>query len=502
MSNIGIIIGTGPFGEDSLYKSPWIRYISGRHHIFVTSRIKPAIHYNDNLRKVIGDEEFVTIRSMVSEIELNSSLFETIYDSSFLKRELSPKEIIEAEDFLGVSLDFLTDLNSSMKNRSGDDDHFIIRRRLFAAQLVYYFRDFFHRNEINILMNTIEDDVVSTIAHYVARKMGIIIIGSVWGRFPGRGIMFAKNFSDVCLWNTSKVNWSEIESLYEASTIAGRDVLERNRGHWDLLSFPNRLEGFSILGEYDNYVRQIRRMLPNEELVFRDFSGGNLWRAYLDFSVKFLRKMIVRGYFENPPTNEDFFLFPLHYTIDAQITFREPFIDQMRLVESVSRSLPISYKLYLKPHPHYFGTDSRIADLKRMSRLENVRIINPEIPSVDLMMRSKGVITINSTTGFEALIMHIPVITFGHDFYCRKDLCHVVRDMNELPEILHLISNEKRDESESREFAKNVFLNTIHIKGRTFRYGFLGLTDEDGREIASSLNKILDSVDGDALRCL
>jgi hypothetical protein len=340
----------------------------------------------------------------------------------------------------------------------------------------------------------------------MARRMNILIIGFVSGRFPRNGMMFARNYSDVCVWNREPIAWLEIESMYDSTTIVGSSLLDRNRTHWDFASMPMRLRGLSVLHKYDRYVRLIRRRLPNECLVFGDFLGGNLRRASQEFLTKFVRMRIAGSYFDEPSPEEDFFYFSMHYMIDAQITFREPFIDQTRLIETISRALPSNHKLYVKPHPHYFGTDTEISKLRRISRLSNVRIINPKIPPIPLIKKSKGVITVNSTTGFEALIFGVPVITFGHDFYCKEELCEVVRDMNDLPGILQRTANGSETKDFSRdaaiEFVKNVFLNTIWINGKHYEYGFLGLTDEDGLKVASALNEILDSIDGEGLTCL
>jgi len=375
-----------------------------------------------------------------------------------------------------------------------------------AANLVGFFKNFYERNKIDVLINTIEDDIVSTVAFYMAKRMNILFIGNVSARFTRRGVMFARDYSDICVWNREAIAWQEIESIYKSSAISGSDVLERNRGHWDFASMPMRLKGVSVLHEYDKYVKLIRRKLPNECLIFRDFLGGNLWRASQEYLTKFIRSRIAGFYFDESSTDEDFFFFPMHYMIDAQITFREPFIDQIRLIEIISRALPTDYRLYIKPHPHYFGTDTGISELRKISRLSNVRIINPNTPPVPLIKKSKGVIAINSTTGFEALILDVPVITFGHDFYCKEELCEVVRDMNDLPGILQRTANGLTTKEASRdktiEFVKNVYLNTIWINGKDYEYGFYGLTDEDGLKVASALNEIFNSIDGECLRCL
>jgi hypothetical protein len=506
MVNLALLIGTGPFGEDSLYKMPWVRHLSKQHRVFVASRIEPAVHYVEDLRRIIGDHEYESIRNSIDEIRKLSYSFESIHEWGYSAERKDESEITRAQNLIEISFDFLLSLDPEMSKASAENEHIMKNRLLLAANLVSFFKDFYERNQIDVLVNTIEDDIVSSVAYFMAKRMNILIIGYVPGRFPRKGVMFARDYSDVCVWNRQQIAWPEIESMYNFDTISGGNVLERNRTHWDLVSVPIRFRGLSILHEYDKYVRLIRRRLPNECLIFRDFVGGNLWRASREYSMKFIRRRIVRSYFDEPPSPEDFFLFSMHYMIDSQITFREPFVDQIRLIESISRGLPTQHKLYVKPHPHYFGTDTGILELRRISRLSNVRIINPKTSPIPLIKKSKGVITINSTTGFEALIMGVPVITFGHDFYCVEKLCQVVRDMNDLPGILQRTTNGAAGNGVRRdaaiEFVKNVYLNTIWTNGKDYEYGFSGLTDDDGLKVASALNRILDSIDGEGLTCL
>ena len=116
-----------------------------------------------------------------------------------------------------------------------------------------------------------------------------------------------------------------------------------------------------------------------------------------------------------------------------------------------------------------------------MARLKNVKIIDPSTPPVNLIRNSGGVITVNSTTGFEALIMGVPVLTFGHDFYCKGHLCYVVRDINKLSETLIAMINksDQPDRDTVMDFVKKVYANTIWIDGIDYDYGFYGLTDMD-----------------------
>ena len=89
--------------------------------------------------------------------------------------------------------------------------------------------------------------------------------------------------------------------------------------------------------------------------------------------MKFIRRYLIALILKKPCYDDKFFLFPLHYEKDAQITFKEPLIHQVELIRDVSRSMPSGYFLYVKPHPHYLGTDFSFSDLLGISKLKNVK---------------------------------------------------------------------------------------------------------------------------------
>jgi len=56
MRNIGVLIGTGYYGEDVLHKIPWIRHLDSNNRVYTISRIDPDVNYNKNLNNLMGHE--------------------------------------------------------------------------------------------------------------------------------------------------------------------------------------------------------------------------------------------------------------------------------------------------------------------------------------------------------------------------------------------------------------------------------------------------------------
>lgn len=488
MVNISVLIGTGYYGEDVLHKLPWLNNLNKEHEIHVASRINPDVHMNKYLKKVIGEELFFDTKNSLQKLRKKTN-FEVIYDSQHLKKYYDSKETEELQKWIGISLRYISSFDRRFYNRKIlTDTRNKIQLNNYISGLIKFFNEFFIKNEIDYLINTIEDDIFSVTAYYVAKRLNIKILGFVPGRFPKKGMMFSDDFNNICTWKKKNGSY-DLLSLYDDSTISGENTLKNNLDYWSLRSVLKRLKSIKKnVINYKHYVKYVTGKYEYENFIFE--SSNYRVKKY---PIELLRKILIKTLILEPKYSEKYFLFPLHYLEDAQITFREPFLDQINLIKNISRALPLNHYLYVKPHPHYLGTDIEFKEIYKLSKFENIKIINPTCPPIKLIKNSKGVITINSTTGFESLIMGIPVITLGHEFYCKEELCNVIKDINELANSL-LIHQNKSESKITQNFINKIYENTIWIEGVYYNeYKAFGLTPKDGSKIASALNTILEN---------
>jgi hypothetical protein len=496
MHNVAVIVGTGPFGEDVLCKLPWIRHLDSDSQTYVISRIDPKIHHIHQLKEVVGESEFEAITNGLKELESIAKDFTLIYETGYLNAKYKESEIEKIQEDLGISLDFLLQLDYTYKDRDYSS-RFHDQRTQILCCLVKFFFDYYSTNKINILINTLEDDIVSLAAHYTAKRMGIHCIGFTDSRFPRRGVLFLTDFTDPCIWSeTSEDDFVSIKSKYKEKTITGTVQVPKGNKKWKYSSFPSKIPRMISLARYDAYIKKVRSAYPLEPYIFDDYNGHNFLKYTYQHLFQAIRASIIpflvddRG--DSAP--EKYFLYPFHYIYDAQMTIREPFLDQFDLIRTISKALPSGYKLYVKPHPHFGGSDINTLDLLDMKRLGNVTLVPPHAYPLPLILNSCGVISLNSTMGWESLIQNKPVITFGHDFYCNEELCHVVRDNNTLPQVMMDIieKNHVRESNVIEDFVFKVYSNTIWTEGIDYEYGFVGLTDKDGEKIAKALDIIFD----------
>lgn len=482
MVNLAILIGNGYFGEDILQKKPYLNHIQNNHDIYISSRIDPKVHLSKNSKKLLGDTWSITKKN-IEDLEDITSF---IYDSKYLNTHYSDNEIFFAQKWLGISFSYIASFDRKFYNKNKKkESRDLISLKNYITGLTNYFNDFFSINQIDVLLNSIEDTLFPVVAYYVAKRLGITILGQMNGRFPKKGVFFCENFNKLKTWKKEYVDFNEILDLYDLTTIVGEQTLAKNQNYWSFFSLPKKINDISKVISYRKTRKKIIEKYNYEKLILEPvFYSTN------KYIKGFPKRFILKKFLKKCKKNENFFLFPLHYMDDAQITFREPLKDQFYIIEVLSRALPLNYKLYVKPHPHYFGTDVNLKDINKIAKLKNVKIIDPSYPPVELIKKSEGLITLNSTTGFEAMIFKKPVLSLGNEFYSKSEFSYQLDDINSLSEILMKMISGNKNNLKIENFIKNVYNNTIWISGKNLDYGH-GITKSDGEKIGYALNKIL-----------
>lgn len=241
------------------------------------------------------------------------------------------------------------------------------------------------------------------------------------------------------LINDSVVFWDEENKpiYYKADTSGGETYLrfiERN---------TNRAK---VLKDSKAFSNPAGDGLASFRKLFRYGRGG--YPADMDLPephVKYPRlvSMAVRTRlypaihslcYTKPRQGERYFLFPLHFEWEANLTYREPFLDQLALARRIAGMLPLGTQLYVKMHPHWKGCDLGIGDVINTFTTNNIRVIAPEADTSALIANSLGVIVINGTVGYEAMAARKPTVVLGHEAY--REGATVVDDLTMLPEVL------------------------------------------------------------------
>ena len=124
-----------------------------------------------------------------------------------------------------------------------------------------------------------------------------------------------------------------------------------------------------------------------------------------------------------------YMLFPLQLDSDAQIRLHSSFAgiaDALRMViTSFASHAPPELRLVIKEHPLDNGVRDWRLEAKTLAALHGVTDRIDYLEGGDIMplsLRSKGMVTINSTSGTLALAQGIPVIALGQAVYDIEDI--------------------------------------------------------------------------------
>ncbi len=159
---------------------------------------------------------------------------------------------------------------------------------------------------------------------------------------------------------------------------------------------------------------------------------------------------------------KEYYFYPLHLEPEAVVLYWGDgfYKNQVKLIENIAAQLPPNTYLYVKDHPH--AREYRdFADYKKIQAIPNVKLLDPNISSRPIILKSKGVFTINGTAGFEALLMNKQVYVFGNSFYNISKRVIKVKNIRDLRKLLYHDNKEKyKDDDDLYRFVYSYLEST------------------------------------------
>jgi hypothetical protein len=161
--------------------------------------------------------------------------------------------------------------------------------------------------------------------------------------------------------------------------------------------------------------------------------------AFLAVQIEVKRRYLYKKnrYFEKPNKAERYYYMPLHLIPESSELIGAPYyINELAVIEAVSKSLPLGYYLYVKEHQSMLG-ERPFSFYKCVKKLPNVRLmeINYYEDPKPWIERAEGVITLTGTSGYEAALHGKPVYIFGNVIYSIIDGVTRVRSFEDLPDL-------------------------------------------------------------------
>ena len=166
--------------------------------------------------------------------------------------------------------------------------------------------------------------------------------------------------------------------------------------------------------------------------------------------------------------NLNYVYYPLHVEPERTVCPEGgiKFSDQIKVIKTLSRSLPKNTKIIVKEHPNQFILKSSQLETlfykkkdfyERLYKINKVLMVGTNYDSIDLIKNSKCVCTISGTAGWEALNLNKKVIIFSNSWYEDHKNCLLIKDENRLTasKIKNFIIKKKlQNKRKMNEFVK------------------------------------------------
>lgn len=205
------------------------------------------------------------------------------------------------------------------------------------------------------------------------------------------------------------------------------------------------------------------------------YFGRTKWRVLthmftLSIKKKLREKFMQKNLLQDVDFKKPFVYFPLGVEPEANILKTAPFFtNQIEMIRSIAKSLPVGYELYVKENPAQINREWRkISEYKEIIEIPNVKLLHPSVSNEKLLENSSLVMTIAGTSGFEAAFYEKPSIVFSDVIYTLLSSVHRIKEIEKLPELIRTCLSEKVNPEDLDRFLTLLEKNTFDFDLRGF----------------------------------
>ena len=248
---------------------------------------------------------------------------------------------------------------------------------------------------------------------------------------------------------------------------------------WEIENYKfswNDVEVESFINDYFNGIKEnsivlSKTAIPHRNLFYADsffLILKNIVRLFVrnDNKSKHRLKAIYNLYKTRKKQtsiknlNFKFLIYPLNAAYDEQLLLRGTYIkDIYSSIQILCNSLPLGVKLVIRQHP----VDPGGLSYKKIKNLlysnNNLHIVDHNIPLDQLIARSCGMITVNSTSAFDSLVNKKPVFVLGRTFYSNSKAVTTLKDIKRLTQEIDSFIKQgfKKEQLEAfKDILKNI----------------------------------------------
>jgi hypothetical protein len=291
---------------------------------------------------------------------------------------------------------------------------------------------------------------------FAARKNGIDNWFIEPSFFRGR-IFFLKNtFSAPIIDDGKKPEVSADLRAYLAETLGSRAIVVpvKDKHHYNT--------AIRKIANIKNLLRLSTKLI-DKYLLGKKQEFGYIWGHVKKHLMMLLNSMRLRYSYTQLVELDRFIYYPMHVPGDMALTIRSPeYLDQLALVDYFARVVPHNCKLAIKEHPAMIGAIDANAIRKLLRRHDNIALIAPSENNFTIMQRCEGVVSVNSKSGAEAVLLGKPALVLGDAFYTKAPLVTSVGSLLEAGRNMHTFTNKHdTDRMRVEEYFQSVWNATF-----------------------------------------
>lgn len=307
-------------------------------------------------------------------------------------------------------------------------------RQEIYYQLLLYWKHFLKTNKVNVIFfPRVPHLGYGNIVYHLAKKMGIQTIIVRDTLLDSRTIIS----QDYMVQEKVPLTFRKSASLMELNRQLDPKLSLNLKTKSSVMNL-NISDNSSVLRQNKHglwsvfHLRTIRALLsmihPFWEQYYPSIFYLEKHRSWLNYYISLIfyyfhnRKnwAIYRSLSSRVDLKKKYIYLALHYQPErSSMPEGGVFENQLLMVDILSKSLPKGWSLYVKEHPYQFSrSDNRKMNFRdedfyrKIAGYKNVRLVNIEQPSAELIEKSLAVATLTGSTGWEALLKSKPVITF------------------------------------------------------------------------------------------
>lgn len=372
--------------------------------------------------------------------------------SNYDYKKLDGKIITQTDNRFNLNLSIQID--RALKYKTYEESEKLI------AALYEFWADYFDKVKPNLIFHEMVSLSINHLCAVAAKERNIIytneiqvhglydsnfILANYWG---GQTKFYKKSNTDnVFVKNVDKFI-SDFQNKKQ-TVLCGGQFKNKSAIHYLLPSLKRYLYILLNKNKYPNLEDYVENFLVNDVSVIQKYLNLRNYK-----SIKW----------DKFDSSKKYFYYPFHLEPEAAVFYWGDGIysNQTKLIENIAASLPPDTYLYVKDHPHDIGYRNS-DDYKKLKCINNIKLLHAQESGYEVLKHSQGVITINGSAGFEALLMNKPVYYFGNPYYENFNNTFNIKNIRELRDTLLQLNESESNYDNFISFFTNTYSGNISV---------------------------------------